>query len=143
MSFESYSPYGPSRYIVMLVGGRYSFCVVTVETVPAHRLASFVFNLRPDYSCLGSCSFSCCCLWVSLTLDGFTRSPQELQFARAVVVTGWAERSAKDKLVKTHCLLDGVSPRPLGYAAGSVRVVAFVCFCLDRFAVCNCNGVDW
>jgi hypothetical protein len=32
-----------------------------------------------------------------------------------------------------HCLLDGVSAGRLGYAAGSVSVVAFICFCLDRF----------
>jgi hypothetical protein len=112
----------------------YSFCLVTVKTFSAHRLARCVFNVRADYSCLGSCSFSYCCLWISLTLDGFTRSPQELQFARAEGFTGLAELSTKDKLVKTHCLLDGVSPRPLGYAAGSVRIVAFICFCLDRFA---------
>jgi len=111
--------------------------------VRRHRLARFVFTVRRDYSCLGSCSFSCCCLWVSLTLDGFTRSPQELRFACALAFTGLAEHSTKDKLVKTCCLLDGVSPGRLGYAAGSVRVVAFICFCLDKFAgVSNCNVVD-
>jgi len=79
ISLESYSPCGPSKYIVIVVAGRYSFCVVTFKTDLARRLARFVFNVRPDCSC--SCSFSCCCLWVSQTSDGFTRSPQELQFA--------------------------------------------------------------
>jgi hypothetical protein len=62
------------RYIVIAVLQILISCSYRYK-FSTHRLARFVFIVRTDYCCL-------CCLWVSVTEDGFTRSPQVVRKIR-------------------------------------------------------------